>query len=198
MFVNQLYNGTIEKALEKNPDLKAIRIASVNPILDPWIYILLRKTVVLKLLEKIKCLFCRIGGRNHGRSHGDFHCSNGGRNSSIASRDLPSLVMPELPEVICTSQTYLYCPEGGQGMNCCGHSVQSGSCSTPTDQTLLCNSMVSDLSSGHRSSQTEGREQSSDSHLLTDSKTNEEQDSKHQPLQVTFTDENLNLQERCI
>ncbi|XP_035270935.1 prostaglandin E2 receptor EP4 subtype-like [Anguilla anguilla] len=32
-------------------DLQAIRFASVNPILDPWVYILLRRTVVHKLLS---------------------------------------------------------------------------------------------------------------------------------------------------
>lgn len=196
MFVNQLYHDPLRKAVEKN--LNAIRIASLNPILDPWIYILLRKTVMLKLLEKIKCLFCRIDGRSHGRSHAEFHCSNGGCNSLIASHDVPSLVMPELPEMIFTSQTYLYCMEGGQGISCCGHSVQIGSCSTPTEETLLCNSMASDLSSGHSSSRTDRREQSTDSNLLTHSKTDEAQHFKDQPLHVAFTGENLNLQERCI
>ncbi|XP_056602975.1 prostaglandin E receptor 4 (subtype EP4) b [Triplophysa dalaica] len=196
VFVNQMYHDSLQEAVVNN--LKAIRIASLNPILDPWIYILLRKTVMLKLLEKIKCLFCRIDGRSHGRSHAEFQCSNGGCNSLIASHDLPSLAMPELPEMIFTSQTYLYCMEGGQGISCCGHSVQIGSCSTPTEETLLCNSMASDLSSGHSSSRTDGREQSTDSHLLTHSKTDEAQHFKDQPLHVTFTGENLNLQERCI
>lgn len=31
-------------------DLAAIRIASVNPILNPWIYILLRKSLFYRLL----------------------------------------------------------------------------------------------------------------------------------------------------
>ncbi|MGH0157264.1 UNVERIFIED_CONTAM: hypothetical protein FKN15_034125 [Acipenser sinensis] len=63
VFVNQLYQPAVVEEINKNPDLQAIRIASVNPILDPWLYILLRKAVLLKLIEKIKCLFCRIGGR---------------------------------------------------------------------------------------------------------------------------------------
>ncbi len=39
--------------LESDPlaDLAAIRIASVNPILDPWIYILLRRSLFRKLLS---------------------------------------------------------------------------------------------------------------------------------------------------
>ncbi|XP_055055631.2 prostaglandin E receptor 4 (subtype EP4) b [Misgurnus anguillicaudatus] len=196
VFANQLYHLPVEKDIEKNPDLKAIRIASINPILDPWIYILLRKTVVQKLLEKIKCLFCRIGGRGLGQSHGDFHCSNGARNSSVASRDLPSVALHELPEVISTSQTYLYFLKGAQGMSCCSHSVQRGISSTPTEQTLLRDSQGSDCSSGHSSSRTEERVQSTDSaktHLLTHSDRNEQE-----PLQVTFTDETLTLGERCI
>ena len=32
-------------------DLAAIRIAAVNPILDPWIYILLRRSLFRKLLK---------------------------------------------------------------------------------------------------------------------------------------------------
>ncbi|XP_051516472.1 prostaglandin E receptor 4 (subtype EP4) b [Myxocyprinus asiaticus] len=123
--------------IERNPDLKAIRIASVNPILDPWIYILLRKSVVQKLLEKIKCLFCSIGGRSHGRSPTEFHCGNGVRNSSLASRDLPSMVLPELPEVISTSQTYLYPLEGGQEMGSSSHSMQSVTCSAFNERALL-------------------------------------------------------------
>ncbi|XP_016079649.1 PREDICTED: prostaglandin E2 receptor EP4 subtype [Miniopterus natalensis] len=62
VFVNQLYQPSLVREVSRNPDLQAIRIAAVNPILDPWIYILLRKTVLSKAMEKVKCLFCRIGG----------------------------------------------------------------------------------------------------------------------------------------
>ncbi|XP_067263852.1 prostaglandin E receptor 4 (subtype EP4) b [Chanodichthys erythropterus] len=191
VFVNQLYSSPMTAA-----DLKAIRIASVNPILDPWIYILLRKTVLQKILEKVKCLFCRIGGRSHGRNPADFHCSNGVHSSSFVSRDLPSLVLPEPPEVISTSQTYLYPLDAGQGMGCCGDSVQSRTCSTSTAQTLLRDSQELDLSSGENRTET-----STDlvkTHSCTHSSTNEAQSSKHQPLQVTFTDETLSLEERSI
>lgn len=39
--------------MKENPeaDLAAIRIASVNPILDPWIYILLRRSLFRRLLS---------------------------------------------------------------------------------------------------------------------------------------------------
>lgn len=193
MFADQMY----PTPGETKENLKAIRIASVNPILDPWIYILLRKTVVQKILEKIKCLFCRIGGRSHGRNPTEFHCSNGIHSSSFVSRDLPSLVLPEQPEVISTSQNYLFPLDAGQGMGCCGDSVQSRTCSTSTEQTLLsCDSQVVDLSSGG-----DGTETSTDfvkTHSCTHSTPNEAQCSKNQPLQVTFTDETLGLEERSI
>eukprot|EP00062_Callorhinchus_milii_P027088 gi/632989977/ref/XP_007883936.1/ PREDICTED: prostaglandin E2 receptor EP4 subtype-like [Callorhinchus milii] len=60
VFVNQLTRPEVVQDLAKNPDLLAIRIASVNPILDPWVYILLHKSVLTKLLEKIKWLFCKL------------------------------------------------------------------------------------------------------------------------------------------
>ncbi|XP_016299036.1 prostaglandin E2 receptor EP4 subtype-like [Sinocyclocheilus anshuiensis] len=195
VFVNQLYHSPVETT-ELNPDLMAIRIASVNPILDPWIYILLRKTVVQKILEKIKCLFCRIGGRRHGRSSTEFHCGNGIHSSSVMSRDLPSLVLPELPEVISTSQMYLYPLEAGQETGCCSDSMQSRTCSTSTEQTLLRDSQEVELSSGENRTETDT--DFVKSHSCTHSNTNEAQCSKHQPLQVTFTDETLSFQERSI
>ncbi|XP_042580209.1 prostaglandin E2 receptor EP4 subtype-like [Cyprinus carpio] len=196
VFVNQLYHSPVLTHVKPNPDLQAIRIASVNPILDPWIYILLRKTVMQKILEKIKCLFCRIGGRRHGSSPTEFHCGNGIHSSSVMSHDLPSVALPELPEVISRSQMYLYPMEAGQEMGCCGGSVQSRTCSTSTEQTLLRNSQEVELSSGEN--RTETGTDFVKSYSCTHSNTNEAQCSKHQPLQVTFTDETLSLQERCI
>ncbi|XP_043094988.1 prostaglandin E receptor 4 (subtype EP4) b [Puntigrus tetrazona] len=194
VFVNQLYNFQRGATENLKTDLNAIRIASVNPILDPWIYILVRKTVVQKILEKIKCLFCRIGGRRHGRSTMDFHCGNSIHNSSVMSRDLPSLALPELPEAISASQMYLYPMEVGQEMGCCGGSVQSRTCSTSTEETVLRDSQVVELGSGENRTETHFVK----SHPCTHSNTNEAQCSKHQPLQVTFTDETLSLQERII
>ncbi|XP_068952323.1 prostaglandin E2 receptor EP4 subtype isoform X2 [Petaurus breviceps papuanus] len=93
-FVNQLYQPKTEVDISKNPDLQAIRIASVNPILDPWIYILLRKTVLSKAIEKIKCLFCRIGGGRREQPGGNFNCTSprtsamSSQSRSFISRDL--------------------------------------------------------------------------------------------------------------
>ncbi|KAL4617552.1 prostaglandin E2 receptor EP4 subtype [Arapaima gigas] len=134
VFVNQLYSFSTKNATSEIPDLQAIRFASVNPILDPWIYILLRKTVVLKLVEKIKCLFCRIGGQRQHRP-GDLQCVDGLRTSSVISRDSPILTSRGFREVTSTSQTFLYLPDSGEGFAGSnrlgrmgsGHSLESSS-----------------------------------------------------------------------
>lgn len=102
----------MELVLEKNPDLRAIRFASFNPILDPWIYILLRKAVLLKLIEKMKCLFCKMESRGQQRP-GNFHCIDAHQLSSVISkRESLSLVSHNLPDINSSSQTILYLPEG--------------------------------------------------------------------------------------
>lgn len=131
IFVNQLSSDEGPEARLKL-DLLAIRMASINPILDPWIYILLRKTVVLKLMEKIKCLFCKMGGRGRGGG-GQFLCADG-QLSSFVSRDCPSLASRELQVIVSTSQTFLYPPEGKgerspQAGSQCGASQQGGQAS---------------------------------------------------------------------
>ncbi|XP_061658222.1 prostaglandin E receptor 4 (subtype EP4) b [Syngnathoides biaculeatus] len=126
IFVNQLYSNQREESTGLNKDLLAIRMASVNPILDPWVYILLRKTVVLTLVEKIKCLFCKMGRRRRrrGGGGGPFPCGAGGpfpcrgvclsSSSSVASRDSPSLVSGGRRGTSgCTSLTFLYPADGG-------------------------------------------------------------------------------------
>lgn len=117
VFLNQLYKTPVEHRLDKNPDLRSIRFASFNPILDPWIYILLRKAVLLKLIEKVKCLFCKIGARRQQRQ-GTFHCTE--LSSVISNRDSHSLVSHDLRDVTSNSQTFLYLPEGNE--------VYTGSC----------------------------------------------------------------------
>ncbi|XP_029961310.1 prostaglandin E receptor 4 (subtype EP4) a [Salarias fasciatus] len=120
VFLNQLYKTPVELKLEINPDLRAIRFASFNPILDPWIYILLRKAVLLKLIEKIKCLFCKMGARGQQRQ-GSCHCIDAHQLSSVISnRDSHSLVSNDLRDVTSSSQTFLYLPEGTE--------VYTGSC----------------------------------------------------------------------
>lgn len=105
--MNQLQGSQRDQSAERSRDLQAIRMASVNPILDPWVYILLRKAVVLKLMEKIKCLFCKMGGRRR-REGAHFRCTEDGHLSfSVISRDCPSLMSHELQDLVNTSQTFL-------------------------------------------------------------------------------------------
>ncbi|XP_004547189.2 prostaglandin E receptor 4 (subtype EP4) a isoform X2 [Maylandia zebra] len=108
VFLNQLYKTPVEVRLDKNPDLRAIRFASFNPIFDPWIYILLRKAVLIKLIEKIKCLFCKMGARRQQRQ-GNFPCIDAYQLSSVISnRDSNSLVSSDQRDSNSTCQTFLY------------------------------------------------------------------------------------------
>lgn len=139
VFLNQLYKTPVELDLKKNPDLQAIRFASFNPILDPWIYILLRKAVLLKLIEKIKCLFCKIGAQRQQRP-GNFHCIDAHQLSSVISKQGSlSLVSNNLRDVTSSSQMSLYLPEGNERY--------SGGCPKTASQPLsLRNSQASCLS----------------------------------------------------
>nr|AMQ34898.1 E-type prostanoid receptor 4 [Plecoglossus altivelis] len=195
IFVNQLSRAQVDVPIAENPDLQAIRMASVNPILDPWIYILLRKTVVLKLVEKIKCLFCRMGGRGRRQARGQFHCVDGHCSSSVVSRDCPSLVSPDLKEVISTSQTFLYLPEAsdsGPG------GFAPGSLGRPSPPAVE-RSLLQDLKMAKEQEdpllatsevEMQGRPVGMDMLPL--------EPSKDPALYVTFPDETLNLQEKCI
>ncbi|KAF1389316.1 hypothetical protein PFLUV_G00072170 [Perca fluviatilis] len=132
VFLNQLYKTPVELRLEKNPDLRAIRFASFNPILDPWIYILLRKAVLLKLIEKIKCLFCKMGARRQQRQE-NFNCIDAHQlSSAISNRDSHSLVSQNLQDFTCSSQTFLYLPEGSEMYNERCHEADRVSGSRPS------------------------------------------------------------------
>nr|XP_056703835.1 prostaglandin E2 receptor EP4 subtype [Euleptes europaea] len=194
VFVNQLYQPPVVRAIQQNPDLQAIRIASVNPILDPWVYILLRKTVLSKAIEKVKCLFCRIGGAH--RQHSGSNCTDGRRASATTANHSPSFISRELREVSSTSQTLLYPlepSEGGAGgrMLLPGASSSLAQSDTTSIRTL-------------RSSDTSDSSQGQDSEnvllvnkLRPDGKTGAAA-SKGSSLQVTFPCEPLNLSEKCI
>ncbi|XP_008290952.1 prostaglandin E2 receptor EP4 subtype-like [Stegastes partitus] len=183
IFVNQLYRNQNQKL---HGDLLAIRMASINPILDPWVYILLRKTVVLKLMEKIKCLFCKMGGRGR-RGGGQFRCADGHLSSSIISRDSPSLVSRELREMVSTSQTFLY-PSESLGSSRAG--ALSGS-SPPAGQTLQDPQEVEGPLRGLSQSDLEN---------IAPGRTLKDLPvcPKDPALHVTFTEETANLQEKCI
>ncbi|XP_037548164.1 prostaglandin E2 receptor EP4 subtype [Nematolebias whitei] len=175
IFENQLFLNQNNQTSGLNKDLLAIRMASINPILDPWIYILLRKAVVLKLMEKIKCLFCKMGGRGR-RGGGHFRCADG-PPSSFVSGDSPSLVSREPRDWVSTLQTVLYSPDG--------NSLERGSGvgSSPA-QTIR----------GSREVTLPLRELSQrdlESRMLPVG-------SKDPALHVTFTDESANMQEKCI
>lgn len=118
VFLNQLYKTTVELRLEKNPDLRAIRFASFNPILDPWIYILLRKAVLLKLMKKIKCLFCKMGARGSQQGPGNFPCIDSRQLSSVISRqDSHSLVSHDVRYTTVPSHNFIPLPERSEPLS---------------------------------------------------------------------------------
>lgn len=82
IFVNQLYDPAFISAggrPDYRSDLLAIRFASFNPILDPWVYILCRKNLLLKGCEKLKRTVARV---KDGR--GDPVGWVGGRHSALS------------------------------------------------------------------------------------------------------------------
>ncbi|XP_049619764.1 prostaglandin E receptor 4 (subtype EP4) a [Syngnathus scovelli] len=130
VFLNQLYKTPVELRLDKNPDLTAIRFASFNPILDPWIYILLRKAVFRQLVENIKCLFCKMGIRGQRTNgNGSCHCmdvSPHPPSSTVSKRDSRSLVFGDVPDI--SSQTFLDHTQGRispAGSCCDNHKVEN-------------------------------------------------------------------------
>ncbi|XP_010876560.2 prostaglandin E receptor 4 (subtype EP4) b [Esox lucius] len=206
VFVNQLFKAEFDArstSLENNPDLQAIRIASVNPILDPWIYILLRKTVLLKLLEKIKWLFCRMGSRRRGPGVRDqFHCgADGPSTSSIMSRDSPPLASRNLKNVTSTSQMFLCLPEGGSGEG--RRTEGDGRPSPPTVERTLTHLQ---LTPEHKETQKDAEKDTLGPRISMRSEGTAElsplnrapTEKKDKTVNVTFTNETLNLPEKCI
>ncbi|XP_066474349.1 prostaglandin E2 receptor EP4 subtype [Tiliqua scincoides] len=193
VFVNQLYQPPSVKDIRQNPDLQAIRIASVNPILDPWVYILLRKTVLSKAIEKVKCLFCRIGGAHW--QHSGNNCTDGRRASSATASHSPSFISRELREISSTSQTLLYPlepSEGGAG----GSRLLPGAnshlaCSDTTSIRTLRSSNTSESSQGQDSESTFSMNELRPAGGVSTAP-------KSSCLQVTFPSETLNLSEKCI
>ncbi|XP_059500944.1 prostaglandin E2 receptor EP4 subtype-like [Stegostoma tigrinum] len=172
VFINQLYRPAVTRD-NSNPDLMAIRIASVNPILDPWIYILLRKTVLTKLLEKVKCLFCKLGGRTPHTSR-----SLGPRRSSAASSQSPSFVSKDLVNDN-TSQTLLCHVELTD--------VLPGSLGTQSSQKQA----ASQPEPQRDSEVPQGGSPTQEKALVTSTDTDSS-------LRVTFTNEQTGVAEKCI
>lgn len=102
VFLNQLYKPPVELSIAKSPDIRAIRFASFNPILDPWIYILLRQSVLRKVIEKIKFTFAKIGIRRRSVA---VPLSSVHR---LASSSCPSVYSEDPQMVRHNSQGFLY------------------------------------------------------------------------------------------
>ncbi|XP_062854796.1 prostaglandin E receptor 4 (subtype EP4) a [Trichomycterus rosablanca] len=181
VFVNQIHKVPVEKRLDKNPDLLAIRFASINPILDPWIYILLRKTVFLRLIESINCLFCKIRAQGQ-QKQAKLHWMGVQRMSSVISRDTPSLMSNEIRDV--TSQTLFYLPDVTEPYQGTCHSSRNWSCSN------------GHFSKGLGSDSTKRNHLDTEAKLCPKNSTAQPASSKEQPLHVTLT--NVIFQEKSI
>uniref|UniRef100_A0A8C5SFX1 Prostaglandin E2 receptor EP4 subtype n=2 Tax=Laticauda TaxID=8627 RepID=A0A8C5SFX1_LATLA len=194
VFVNQLYRPDIVRDIQQNPDLQAIRIASVNPILDPWVYILLRKTVLSKAIEKVKCLFCRIGGARRQHSGNNCNWADGRRTSSVTASHSPSFISRELREVSSTSQTLLYPLEPSE-RTVGDRTLLPGtsSCLAQSDTTS-----IRTLRSSHTSESSQGQECENTHFLVSELKPSGSSTPKGSSLQVTFPSEALDLSEKCI
>ncbi|XP_067838470.1 prostaglandin E2 receptor EP4 subtype-like [Heptranchias perlo] len=179
VFINQLYRPVVNQDQASNPDLMAIRIASVNPILDPWIYILLRKAVLNKLVEKVKCLFCKLGGRD-AHSNSSFQHLAARRSSALSSQS-PSFISKELADG-STSQTLLYKLELAE--------VSPGSLSHGARNALNNHSQTQ-----HQLNRESWLPVSNSSSQAKIQVANDKVDS---PLQVTFTNEQADIPEKCI
>uniref|UniRef100_A0A8C4QF32 Uncharacterized protein n=1 Tax=Eptatretus burgeri TaxID=7764 RepID=A0A8C4QF32_EPTBU len=70
IFVNQIYKPEVVRNLQENPDLLAIRFASLNPILNPWVYILCRRKLLPYVTHMFRQLLCKFdeGSRNEATS----------------------------------------------------------------------------------------------------------------------------------
>ncbi|XP_068604890.1 prostaglandin E receptor 4 (subtype EP4) c [Brachionichthys hirsutus] len=87
IFVNQIHDPSYISAggePDYRSDLLAIRFASFNPILDPWVYILCRKNLLLKGCEKVKRKADRVKD-----THGDKWVGGGHSPPSLNSHDTP-------------------------------------------------------------------------------------------------------------
>ncbi|XP_034035953.1 prostaglandin E2 receptor EP4 subtype-like isoform X2 [Thalassophryne amazonica] len=95
VFANQLMQKLDDKA-----DLAAIRIASVNPILDPWIYILLRRSLFRRILNYSK----QVGSTRRNSpttAHRNLFYTNSMRDSHVLDELLSnSSMVTQLPATI--------------------------------------------------------------------------------------------------
>uniref|UniRef100_UPI00358E6C2A prostaglandin E2 receptor EP4 subtype-like isoform X2 n=1 Tax=Myxine glutinosa TaxID=7769 RepID=UPI00358E6C2A len=58
IFVNQIWRPDSIKIMAANPDIQALRLACFNPILDPWVYILCRRRLLVRLIRPL--IICRV------------------------------------------------------------------------------------------------------------------------------------------
>lgn len=108
IFVNQLYDPAYISSggePDQRSDLLAIRFASFNPILDPWVYILCRRNLLVKGCERLKRTVGQVKeghGHNNGFVEGQhsppsFERSNDTSSASLRTTNYRNDVENQVP-----------------------------------------------------------------------------------------------------
>ena len=107
--IHILINQTTGR-LNYRADLIGVRLASINQILDPWVYILLRKSVIIKCFKTFKnFVTSEFSGHSKTIKQSTKYITNYNRNNNGYSADCLSEVSPVCLETGTTS----VCLDGG-------------------------------------------------------------------------------------
>ncbi|XP_071117745.1 prostaglandin E2 receptor EP3 subtype-like [Haliotis cracherodii] len=85
-----ILTNQITGQIDVKKDLISIRLASINQILDPWLYILLRKAMFFKFLRRVKQFVAQRKRPSSSRRHFAAH-TEGSQNGSFAAYQLHSV-----------------------------------------------------------------------------------------------------------
>lgn len=107
--IHILINQTTGR-LNYRADLIGVRLASINQILDPWVYILLRKSVIIKCFKTFKnFLTSEFSGHSKTIKQSTKYITNYNRNNNGYSIDDPE----EVSGVCLENGTTTVCLENG-------------------------------------------------------------------------------------
>lgn len=110
-------------------DLIGVRLASINVILDPWLYILLRKSVIVKICRFIKNIFVKDKGLSRKKS--SKYITNYSQNQ-IPKSQVHEPVDREVHELKTIDQT---CTQEKEFDKCSEHSDTGSSLSSVESDT---------------------------------------------------------------
>ncbi|XP_061681668.1 prostaglandin E2 receptor EP4 subtype-like [Syngnathoides biaculeatus] len=88
-------------------DLAAIRIAAINPILDPWIYILLRRSLFRRILSLSRR--CRTRSGRTLSPRGRLFCPEHTKDSNVLSQMMQNHLRTSLSAASAVSVPHVHC-----------------------------------------------------------------------------------------